>query len=146
LSYLRGPVTRSEMDEKIRKAEAAVNREQARATSAKLSTAISFGAALLGAFTGKNVLSQQNIGRAGSALRGAQRVSKESGDVALASENLEALKARRQELVDELNAEVAGSSGGSSDEALESIALKPKKTAIDVQLVALAWVPGISRE
>ncbi|HEX4336842.1 MAG TPA: DUF87 domain-containing protein [Polyangiaceae bacterium] len=133
----------AQLDEKLRKAEAQVGREQAQATDAKLATVLSFGAALLGAFTGKSVVNQRTIGRASSAIRGANRIAKESGDVAAAAESLETLKARRQELSDELNAEVAElGAKASADEPLEAVVLKPKKTAIDVQLVALAWMPS----
>ena len=132
----------AQLDEKLRKAEAAVGREKAQAMDAKLATALSFGAALLGAFTGKSVLNQRNVGRATTALRGAQRAAKESGDVEAASETLEALTQQKQELADELNRELAELEARSgADEPLEAITLKPKKTGITVQLVALAWTP-----
>lgn len=131
------------LDERIRKAEQAKARQTEESRNAQLSTAISVGAALLGALTGKSVLSRGNVGRATTAARSMGRISKESADVSAAQENLDALVARRKELEAELAAETAQLDSAPLAEALEPYSLKPKKTGIDVRLVTLAWVPGM---
>jgi hypothetical protein len=132
------------LDERIRKAEQAKARQTEESRNAQLSTAISVGAALLGALAGKSVLSRGNVGRAATAARGMGRVSKEASDVSAAQENVDALVARRKELEAELAAETAQLDSASGPEApLEPYSVKPKKTGIDVRLVTLAWVPGM---
>jgi DNA helicase HerA-like ATPase len=132
------------LDERIRKAEQAKARQSEESRSAQLSTAISVGAALLGALAGKSVLSRGNVGRAATAARSVGRVSKEASDVAAAQDNLDALVARRKELEADLAAETAQIDSGSGPLVpLETYSVKPKKTGIDVRLVSLAWVPGV---
>ena len=52
------------LQERIRKAQEAVEREKAQADQQKMQTAISFGATLLGALGGRKINSSGNIGKA----------------------------------------------------------------------------------
>lgn len=67
-------------------AEQALERENAQASNSLLSTGIAIGGALLGAFTGRKVLSQSNINRAAGAIRKAGNIGKERQDLAAAKE------------------------------------------------------------
>ena len=131
------------LQERIRRAQQAVDREAQQATNQKLQTAISFGATLLGAFMGRKTLSASNIGRATTAARGVSRSMKESQDVARAGETVEALNQQLTDLEAQFQSETQAleSSINPMIEKLESITVKPKKTNISVALVALAWAP-----
>ena len=73
---------------------------------------------------------------------------RESGDVARAEENVEALEQQIQELDSQFESEVnsLGLSIDPSTEELETIAIRPKKTGITVRLFALGWAPAWSDE
>jgi hypothetical protein len=130
-------------DERIRKAQQAVDREAQQATQTEAQTAISFGATLLNAFLGRKKLSASTLGKATTAARGVGRSLKEKQDVGRAKESVEALRKQRDELefqfqseIDKLELKI-----DPLTEELESLAVKPKKTNITVRLVALVWAP-----
>lgn len=131
------------LQERQRKAEAMVEKQAEQAKKAKLDTALSVGATLLGAFTGRKVLSQSNISRARSAMRGAGRAMDEGKDIQRASDTVEAVKGQLADLQAEFDAEMAALQEkiDPMTETLETLSLKPKKTDIQVQLVTLAWDP-----
>ena len=132
------------IEERIRRAQQAVEREQSQASQSKWSTVMSVGASILGAVLGRKTMSAANVTRAASAARGAGRVMKESGDVGRAQENVEALQ---QQLVD-LDAQFKEETDAlearfdAASEPLETVTLRPKKTNITVKAVALAWTPS----
>ncbi len=130
-------------EEKVRKAEQAIEREKDQANSAKMQTAISFGATLLGAFTGGKVASRTNLGRASTAIRGVSRSMQQGGDVKRAEETLDAYKQIIADLEEELTTEIANLEVKliSASDEIESIEIAPKKTDIDVKLVCLLWQP-----
>jgi hypothetical protein len=131
------------LQERQRKAEAMVEKQEEQAKKAKLDTALSVGATLLGAFTGRKVLSQSNISSARSAMRGAGRAMDEGKDIQRAAETVEAVKGQLVDLQAEFNAEMTALQEkiDPATETLEALSLKPKKTDIQVQLVTLAWDP-----
>ena len=131
------------LQDRIRRAELAKEKQQAESRSSQMQAAISVGASFLGAFMGRKTISASNIGRATTAIRSAGRVMKESTDVGVAEENVAALQ---QQLVDleaqfksESDALVAATDP--LNEKLETISIKPTKANIAVKLVALAWMP-----
>jgi len=131
------------LDDKIRRAQQAVERESAQATQQKLQTAVSMGATVLGALFGRKTLSASTLGRATTTARGVGRTMKESQDIDRARETLTAAQQQKTELDAQLQADIMAL-GGTMDplgEALESVALKPKRASLEVQVVALAWVP-----
>jgi hypothetical protein len=131
------------LQDRIRRAEQAVEREKAQATQQKLSTAISFGATLLTALTGRKTVSQSTLGRAATTARSAGRTLKESQDIARAGENVQALAKQLgdlQSLLDQETEEVKAS-GDPLAENLEACEVRPKKTDISVSQVSLAWFP-----
>jgi hypothetical protein len=131
------------LQEKIRKAEQAVEREAAQASQAKMQTALSFGATLLGAFTGRKLASASNISKASSAFRGVGRSMQQDGDVGRAKDSVETYKSQLEELNTQFKDEsdALESKIDPATEILETVVINPKKTDINVQLVALAWVP-----
>ncbi len=129
--------------ERLRRAQQALEREAEQANAQKLQTAISFGTTLLGAFMGRKAVSASTLGRATTAMRGVGRTVKESQDIGRAQETIAAIEQQLRQLDDDLHAEIAGIEAqfDASTETLETVACKPKKTTINVQLVALVWVP-----
>lgn len=131
------------LQDRIRRAGLATEREKTQASQQKLQTAISFGAAILTALTGRKALSQSTLGRAATTARGAGRTLKESQDVARAQENLEALQKQQDDLQALMEQEMAevGAAGDPLAEELETCEVRPKKTDIAVSMVSLAWYP-----
>jgi len=131
------------LQERLRRAQQAVEREAEQAKQQGLQTAISVGATLLGAFLGRKAVSVSNIGRATTAARGAGRVLKERQDVGRATDTVEALQQQLADLEAEFKSEMAAleTKADPLTEQLEPIAVRPKKTNISVRLVALVWMP-----
>jgi len=75
------PPKAADLDEKMRRAVQAAEREAARAIQQKMQTAISIGATLLGAFLGRRAGGTATLGRATTSLRGIGRTMREAGDV-----------------------------------------------------------------
>jgi hypothetical protein len=133
------------LNERLRRAEQAVEREAGQARSAKLSTAISFGSTLLGAFLGRKAITATNLSKAATAIKGVGRSVEQTQDVARAGETVEAIKQQLANLDAQFQAE-AGSIEAGNDAAagsFESIELRPSKTNISVKLVTLAWTPHV---
>jgi hypothetical protein len=131
------------LQERIRRAQLAVQREEAQATDQKLRTAVSFGATLIGAFFGRKAVSVSNLGRATAAARGVSRSMSEQEDIKRATENVQALEQQLADLNAQFESEVAASSArlDAQAEQLEEVVIKPKKTNIVIELTALAWAP-----
>ena len=56
------------LQERLRKAQQQVESQKSQSTSAKIGAAVSFGAAILGAFMGKKMVSATNLSKAGTAI------------------------------------------------------------------------------
>jgi hypothetical protein len=130
------------LQERLRRAEQAADKQADQANRAKYQTAISFGSTLLGAFSGRKI-SQSTISRASSAMRSASRSMEENKDVARAGDTIESIKKLRTELQVEFNADVTNLDAKFDPlaESLETISIKPRKTDILVQLITLVWAP-----
>ena len=128
--------------ERIRKAEAAVTREEQQASQQKTQTMLSAGAAMIGALFGRKVASASNLGRATTAARGMGRTMKEGQDVKRAQENVQALHAQLKTFDEGVEQEIEAITARFSGPAeLETIALTPKRGQVAVQFVALGWDP-----
>jgi hypothetical protein len=131
------------LEERLRKAQQAVQREQEQARGQKLQTAISVGSTLVGALLGRKAISASTIGKATTAARGAGRAAKELGDVARAQETVAALQEQLIALDIELEQEAARLPDPQSalHEPLETIQLLPKRGDVKVALLTLLWLP-----
>jgi hypothetical protein len=131
------------LQERIRRAELAKEKQQAESRSSQVQAAISVGASILGAFLGRKTISASNIGRATTAVRSAGRVMKESQDVGAAEENVAALQQQLAELEAQFKSESDALAAATDplNEKLETVSIKPTKANIAVKLVALAWTP-----
>ncbi|GJL53383.1 MAG: ATP-binding protein [Nitrospirales bacterium] len=131
------------LEERIRRAEQAVEREAEQAKQQKMQTVISFGATLLSAFLGRKTMSRSSMGRATTAIRGVGRSMKEAKDVARAGDTVEALRERLVDLDAQFQEDTdrLALQWDEQAEELESITIRPKKTNISMRLTTLAWVP-----
>ncbi|HKE00573.1 MAG TPA: DUF87 domain-containing protein [Planctomycetota bacterium] len=131
------------LQERVRRAQQAVEAQSAQARDAKMQTVLSFGTALLSAFLGRKAVSATSVGKASSAFRGVGRSMRESGDVARAEETVESLRRQQADLEVELQAEVGEleAKGDPLNETLEKAVVRPKKADVSVRLLALAWAP-----
>ena len=130
------------LQDRVRRAEQAVQVQSEQATGAKMGAAVSVGAAIFGALIGRKSVSASTLGRATTAARGMGRISKEAQDVTRASENVSALKAQLSELETELEHDLQSVSADwdLSNEPFERVLVKPKRGGVSGQLVALVWV------
>lgn len=133
----------SALDERLRRAMQAVEREQSQASRAKMDSMISIGSTILGAVFGRGKIGAGTVSKVGTAARGVGRAAQQSSDVARANESVEALQQQRTELEAQLRGEIEtiNSSYDAQTEALESLPIKARSGDVQVQLVALTWLP-----
>ena len=129
------------IQERLRRAQQARQREEEQASGSKIQAAISIGTSILGGLLGRKTLSSANVGRMGTAARGVERAMKQSSDVSRAAENVAAVQAQLDDLNAALASEIAtlDATYDPLTEALDSVTVKPKRGGITVQLVALTW-------
>jgi hypothetical protein len=135
---------RGALEEKLRRASQGVSREQEQASAAKVQTAVSMGATVLGALFGRKTLSMSTLGRATTAARGVGRASKEQDDVKRAEENVAVARKALEELdatiEEKTKAIVARYDAAAS--AIDTLSIAPKRGQVLVQCVALGWRTG----
>ncbi len=131
--------------EKVRRAQEAVDREASQAHGAELQTAISLGSTLLGAFLGggRSTVSRSTLSHAATTARGVGRSVQQQQDVTRTKQDLQTFQQQLQDLQDQFNQEAADLQAkmDPQNETFETITLRPKKTDVTVQLVALLWAP-----
>ena len=132
------------IQEKIRLADLRINQEEAQAKQAQLDSAIAIGATVFGAMMGRKKFGAATVGRATTAAHGVNRAAKQMQDVDLAKCNRDELSQKLVELDNQFKSESAALATrfDSQSEKLDEIVLLPKKTAIKVNLIGLAWVKG----
>jgi hypothetical protein len=128
------------LEDRARRAEQKVEREQAQASSQTLSSALSVGGSLLGALFGGG-RRRASASKVTTAARSVGRASKERSDVAHAEADARAVREQIEALNAELEAEVARieSESDASTIELDKVSIKPRKADITVEDVALVW-------
>ncbi|MBN1568491.1 MAG: ATP-binding protein [Acidobacteria bacterium] len=131
------------LQDRVRRAEQRVEKEKDDVKQAGIQTAISLGATVLGAFLGRKKLSTGTLGRASTTMRSGMRTAKERFDIETASENLEVLRQKQDDLEADFNAEMKALEGSTDplQQLIETVAQHPKKSDVSVRLVALVWTP-----
>jgi hypothetical protein len=131
------------LEEKVRKAEQAVDREKQQAKQQQMQTAISFGATLLSAIMGQKALSASTLGRATTTVKGASRSLKEKGDVTRSNETVEAYQQQLKALEDAFAAETDALATRFDPLQIEltTVTLQPFKKDIMVKGLVFAWLP-----
>lgn len=130
------------LQERQRRAAANKEKQEAQARQAQLQTALSLGATLLGAFTGRKAISS-TVSKAASTARQAGRIMQEGKDVSAAEDTVEAIQQQIKDLEKQFADEAAALSERIDPltETLETLTIRPKKTDIVVQVVSLTWAP-----
>jgi hypothetical protein len=129
------------LEDRARRAMQKVEREKAQATDSTVSTALAVGGSLLGALFGGGRRGSA-ISKARTAARSASRTSKERTDVALAEAEAQSIRDQIEALNAELETEVARLESEWDPAAIpvEARAVKPRKSDIAVEDMALVWV------
>lgn len=130
-----GPKVRA-LQERLRKAEQRVEAQKEQASEATFGTVLSVGAAVLGGLFGRGKTS--TVSKAARAARGAGRTAREKGDVARAEDDVESVRAQMEKLKGDFDKEVAGLA---TEEGLEKVVVRAKKSGVHVEGVWLAWAP-----
>jgi hypothetical protein len=130
-------------EDKLRRAQQAVERESVQATESKMSAAVSFGTSVLGALLGNKTISAANIGRVATAARSMGRVTRESADVTRATSTVGVLEQQLADLQAALESELASVQTEWDPAAadLQRVVVKPKRGGVSVQMVGLLWRP-----
>lgn len=133
------------LEDRIRRAEQKVEREKAQKSEKTMSAGIKVLTSIAGALFGRKLRSVTNVTRAGSAMKSASSVAKESADVRHATEALEALLERREVLNQEVEEEVIRIQDELDPVLMElnRDEIKPRKSDIEVTRLQLAWLPHI---
>ncbi|XUW99575.1 MAG: ATP-binding protein [Dehalogenimonas sp.] len=135
------------LQERLRLAQATVQREKDQQRHQQLQTVLSFGSTLLGGFLGSKKLG--SVSRAKTTFSGVGRSMKEGKDVDRAKDTVESVQQRIDQLQAEFNSDIAelAAKFDPLTESLVHVPISPKKTDINVQLVTLGWFPyGIAND
>ncbi|NND65559.1 MAG: ATP-binding protein, partial [Gammaproteobacteria bacterium] len=131
------------LQERLRKAEQAVERESQQAKQKKMAAIVSVGTAILSSVLGRRKISATSASRMGTAIKGVGTAGKEAGDIARAEENVEAIEQQIEEIdVDMQEAiDAVDTKLNIDDEKFTEIVIRPKSTDIHVHFVGLVWLP-----
>jgi len=131
------------LEERLRRSEQAISREQEQATGSKIDAAMSVGSAVLGALFGRKAISAAAAGRVSTAMRKAGNVQRQSGDVVRATETAEQVRAQISALEAQVESGIAAleSRFDAQSEVLEEVSLRPKATDVTVRFCGIAWLP-----
>lgn len=128
------------VEKQVLAAQRKVDEEQSQVVQSRIETAMSVGSTILGAFMGRK---RSSVDSAGSAVRKAGRMRKESSDAALAEKALKeaetALHALNQEFETELVRISQPLDAQTAD--LESIRIRPRAADIHIEYFGIAWEP-----
>jgi len=131
------------LQQRIQRAEQAVDREAEQARNRKMQTAISIGATVLGAFMGRKKLSTGTLGRATTSMRDIGRSIDESGDVGRANETVQSMKQRLADLEaqEQTELDALGLQVDATTETFQTVLMRPRKSDIMVDSLGLVWMP-----
>ena len=131
------------LENRLMRAQQAIDREQQQSTKKKLDTAVSFGTAILGAVLGRKRLSSATASKMGTAIRSASGASKEAADVKRAKQTAEKVSKDLAALNLELEREVDAleEAYDAQNETLSEIEVKAKVSDVHIPLIGLIWMP-----
>ena len=133
----------STLDGQLRRAQQRIETQKSQSSQKKLSAAVSIGGSILGALFGRKLSSSTNVTRAGTAIRSASGLAKESEDVRHAEEAYAALLQKQQEL----NAQVEEEAQVIQDQfdpdlmEFQHAEITPRKSDLTILRVILVWLP-----
>jgi len=120
------------VESQIERAAAQVEKEEADQTN----SLISAGMSIIGALFGRS-----SVSKIGRAVDKSSRVLKERGDISRAKARLEELQEKLQDLKDELDEKIdeLDEKYSLDNYDIDTIFIKPKKSAIDIEEIAILW-------
>ena len=127
--------------DRVRRAEARVTSEKQDVSQSTMQTTVSFGATILGAVLGRRGGGLGTLGRATTAARGVGRSMKERQQVERAEEALAAERAALASLEQQAEADLAATAASAdlAPDAIEKMAMRPRRAGTSVDLVAVVW-------
>ncbi len=136
------------LQDRIRRAEQKIEREKSQKKEKTLSAGISVLTSIAGALFGRKLGSAANVSRAGTAIRSAGRVSRESEDIRHAEETLQALIDKQHELDAEVESQVQSIQDRYDPDLLElkDEQIRPRKSDLVIERVVLVWLPYTTDE
>ncbi len=131
------------MEEKIAKAEERVDRVKDQAKDAKIQSAISFGAAALGAVLGKSLLTQSTVYKSATAAKSASRATKSASNIGRAEETVERVEQQMDLLEADMkkDLEIVSDRYESAADDIVTTAIRPLKRDVVVNAFTLVWLP-----
>ncbi len=127
------------LQEKMKKAQGKVEDTKQKSWVGKLQAAISFGSTLLGALMSKRGITKDTISKTGTTLRRAGQISKDSDSAKAAEESYQSLEQQLEELKAQMEAQAPEIDPQSI--TLDKTEVRPRKSDIAVEKVALLWWP-----
>ncbi|MGI8602485.1 MAG: ATP-binding protein [Verrucomicrobiales bacterium] len=131
------------IEERLRRTEAAVDREKQQSHGAWMQTAVSVGAGVLGALFGRKVMGSGTLGRGATAARAAGRAWQQQGDIGRAKESVGAVQQQLDALEAELKIEIdkLHLNYDLAKAPFQTSKISPLKKNIIITGVGLAWLP-----
>jgi len=131
------------LQDQTRRAEQKIEREKSQMRQQTVSAGVSILTSIAGALFGRKLRSATNVSRAGTAIRSAGKISRESDDIRHAEETLEAVIEKRNDLDAEVESEVQMIQDKFDPDLLElkEQELRPRKSDISVKQLVLVWLP-----
>jgi len=135
----------STLEDRLQRAQQAMERQAEQSKAQKLDTVLSFGTAILGAVLGRKRVSTTSASRVGTAVRKAGRIGSEAGDVRRAEQTVARVQARMAELETAFEDEVEALDDAydAQTEELKEQRVNPRATDIHVRQFGLVWLPYI---
>jgi len=133
----------SALQDRLARAEQAVQREQDQAHTQTWGAFANVGTAILGAVLGRKRLTVASASRVGTAVRGISRAHDAAGDVSRAQESAERVREQLTALNDELQQAISGldSVFDAQHEPLTTIEVRPTAGQVSVHFVGIGWSP-----
>jgi hypothetical protein len=125
------------LEDKVRQIEEKITQLKQKASWGIAETLISFLSTIIGALFGRGV-TKGTITQTGTSMRRAGRITKENQNVNKASEDSKFYQAQLDELRDQKEKEIA-QVNENGNYPIETITIRPRKTDIAVEQIALVW-------
>lgn len=131
-------------ENKVRRAQERVMQKQQKAGMQKMQTLISFLTTIIEALFGRK-LTKGTISQAGTSIRRAGQMGRDSQDAGQAEGDLKMCQQQLQDLESQMDKEISliALGGEAKSVKLNKIDLRPRKSDISVEKVALVWWPRI---
>ncbi len=131
------------IEERMAKAEERIDRVKDQAKDAKIQSAISFGAAALGAVLGKSLVTQSTVYKGATAAKSASRATKSASNIGRAEESAERVEQQFKLLEADMQRDMEAISDRyeAAADAIVTTKIKPLKRDVVVNAFLLAWLP-----